>query len=205
MLPYAKIIVIDTIAQIAWHNMERLPEVGDWFGSLFEHYRLHLSDKGLIDSDLIAWMTSSAGELSLQEHLPVIEVLYEKGAVSKDIIGKWAEVVELFEAPRDEADLNPLPKNISEAYDELYFERKKIRQLSEKDKKEMDDLAKDPYAQKMLGFLTQSEAGDTEKKPIDALPLPPAQSTPKGNTKIGRNQPCPCQSGRKYKHCCGKK
>jgi len=23
--------------------------------------------------------------------------------------------------------------------------------------------------------------------------------------KVGRNEPCPCGSGRKYKHCCGKK
>ncbi len=23
--------------------------------------------------------------------------------------------------------------------------------------------------------------------------------------KIGRNDPCPCQSGKKYKQCCGKK
>jgi len=22
--------------------------------------------------------------------------------------------------------------------------------------------------------------------------------------KVGRNQPCPCGSGKKYKHCCGK-
>jgi preprotein translocase subunit SecA len=22
--------------------------------------------------------------------------------------------------------------------------------------------------------------------------------------KIGRNDPCPCGSGKKYKHCCGK-
>jgi hypothetical protein len=24
------------------------------------------------------------------------------------------------------------------------------------------------------------------------------------SAKIGRNDPCPCGSGRKYKHCCGK-
>ncbi len=24
------------------------------------------------------------------------------------------------------------------------------------------------------------------------------------NKKIGRNEPCPCGSGKKYKHCCGK-
>jgi len=25
-----------------------------------------------------------------------------------------------------------------------------------------------------------------------------------GGKKIGRNDPCPCGSGKKYKHCCGK-
>ena len=23
--------------------------------------------------------------------------------------------------------------------------------------------------------------------------------------KVGRNEPCPCGSGKKYKHCCGRK
>jgi len=25
-----------------------------------------------------------------------------------------------------------------------------------------------------------------------------------GGRKIGRNEPCPCGSGKKYKHCCGR-
>jgi uncharacterized protein YecA (UPF0149 family) len=35
----------------------------------------------------------------------------------------------------------------------------------------------------------------------------PALRTGSGDrspTKVGRNDPCPCGSGRKYKHCCGK-
>jgi uncharacterized protein YecA (UPF0149 family) len=32
-------------------------------------------------------------------------------------------------------------------------------------------------------------------------PLVP-EATPKGPPKIGRNEPCPCGSGRKYKKCC---
>ena len=27
--------------------------------------------------------------------------------------------------------------------------------------------------------------------------------SPKANVKIGRNDPCPCGSGKKYKKCCG--
>jgi len=35
--------------------------------------------------------------------------------------------------------------------------------------------------------------GDSRKAPVRA-----------GGQKIGRNQPCPCGSGKKYKHCCGR-
>ena len=27
---------------------------------------------------------------------------------------------------------------------------------------------------------------------------------PMKSTKVGRNEPCPCQSGKKYKKCCGR-
>ena len=30
------------------------------------------------------------------------------------------------------------------------------------------------------------------------------KATPKKTTKVGRNDPCPCGSGKKYKNCCGK-
>ena len=31
----------------------------------------------------------------------------------------------------------------------------------------------------------------------------PSQTVVKGPTKVGRNDPCPCGSGKKYKKCCG--
>ncbi len=39
-------------------------------------------------------------------------------------------------------------------------------------------------------------------------PAPPERKVPaavSGKKKIGRNDPCPCGSGKKYKHCCGRK
>jgi hypothetical protein len=35
-------------------------------------------------------------------------------------------------------------------------------------------------------------------------PTPPPQPVSRATPKIGRNEPCPCGSGRKYKHCCAK-
>lgn len=46
----------------------------------------------------------------------------------------------------------------------------------------------------------------TQPVPPPARPATPDSSqfntSPASSPKIGRNAPCPCQSGRKYKHCC---
>ena len=39
----------------------------------------------------------------------------------------------------------------------------------------------------------------------DDTPLPPATETIRVDAKPGRNEPCPCGSGKKYKQCCGRK
>jgi SEC-C motif domain protein len=33
--------------------------------------------------------------------------------------------------------------------------------------------------------------------------IPPVRTVIRGGAKIGRNDPCPCRSGKKYKKCCG--
>jgi len=38
----------------------------------------------------------------------------------------------------------------------------------------------------------------------DEEPLPPPVEPIKGDKDVGRNDPCPCGSGKKYKKCCGK-
>ena len=53
----------------------------------------------------------------------------------------------------------------------------------------------------IYGELNQKEkAGKlvTEKKRLEKLKRAPVKSV-----KIGRNEPCPCGSGKKYKRCCG--
>ena len=38
----------------------------------------------------------------------------------------------------------------------------------------------------------------------DEGPLPPAVEPIQADKTVGRNDPCPCGSGKKYKKCCGK-
>ena len=38
---------------------------------------------------------------------------------------------------------------------------------------------------------------------FDVITTPKEEITPVSTEKIGRNEPCPCGSGKKFKHCCG--
>ncbi len=50
----------------------------------------------------------------------------------------------------------------------------------------------------------QGEPDDSEKDPLDddLLDLLPVEPIVRSEPKIGRNDPCPCGSGKKYKKCC---
>jgi len=40
---------------------------------------------------------------------------------------------------------------------------------------------------------------------VDAVPVPaPARTVAAARKKVGRNEPCPCGSGQKFKRCCGR-
>lgn len=40
--------------------------------------------------------------------------------------------------------------------------------------------------------------------PVETISAPKDSNRPAATTAVGRNAPCPCGSGRKYKHCCGR-
>ena len=50
--------------------------------------------------------------------------------------------------------------------------------------------------ERIAGYVRRGEL-----PPTDAAAAPPAKTA----GKVGRNDPCPCGSGRKYKNCCGRK
>ena len=58
-------------------------------------------------------------------------------------------------------------------------------------------------ARKMNFQHSQDQAGATSeaRKPAEA---PKAETFIREERKVGRNEPCPCGSGKKYKQCCGR-
>ena len=78
-------------------------------------------------------------------------------------------------------------------------------ELSEEDEDEIDELVPSliPAFVRHLNAWTKSRAtAKSEGEGIDQrvrIDPDPAVS----RRKVGRNEPCPCGSGRKYKRCCG--
>jgi len=54
----------------------------------------------------------------------------------------------------------------------------------------------------LKGYMS-SELFATEKKHLQQMPEPKVNESKK-TVKVGRNEPCPCGSGKKYKKCCGR-
>jgi hypothetical protein len=78
----------------------------------------------------------------------------------------------------------------------------------------MERLATDPHRQLISDTVKEMAWWDSfkEKKPRTVSPAPEASESVWANSytgfkrttpKIGRNDPCPCASGKKYKKCCG--
>ena len=58
-----------------------------------------------------------------------------------------------------------------------------------------------------LEKLTGKRAADVAKAkpPLPPMPRMTLPRKPEAKKKVGRNDPCPCGSGKKYKNCCMKK
>jgi len=52
--------------------------------------------------------------------------------------------------------------------------------------------------------IARREAQPRPPAPVQAGGSDNKQRMRVGGKKVGRNDPCPCGSGKKYKHCCGR-
>lgn len=100
------------------------------------------------------------------------------------------------------------------SFPELEAWRAAIEQERQENDRRLKEVAGDPLATMQLAlerareYFQSDEVGDTERPPT---PVPakavaekrlPAKTTGRAGQGTGRNDPCPCGSGKKYKKCC---
>jgi len=203
------------VTQVGLHQPEKRPKVIQWYKEVLSHFLSQPANEKLIDTIFLSWVNTQLIDLRAIELLPIIKEIWNKGWIQEDIIGDIKEIEkELKQAPHP-SSIDPLPENIHEYYSKIYLQRKE----DSPHLKEFDDILTrmDTKAEKLiLKFWSKAMFGGLKNKQ-PTLPndfyyddeedyfVEPTQTVKRLKPKVGRNAPCPCGSGKKYKKCCLKK
>ncbi|MGQ4276623.1 preprotein translocase subunit SecA [Pseudidiomarina sp. E22-M8] len=147
---------------------------------------------------------------------------FEKAIMLQSLDSHWKEHLAAMDHLRQGINLrsyaqkNPKQEYKREAF-ELFTEMlealkldvvtilSKVRVRAEEDVEAVEQKRREAAARQQQEFKHESASAtasaDTQAAPSpQAAPPAPAQAGP----RVGRNEPCPCGSGKKYKHCHGK-
>lgn len=191
---YAKSTVSQVYLQYYFHHPEKREEIAGWYKRVFNAY-LTSNAENLVDAELIGFMVCDVLDAGFDELLPLIEQLYDAEYVDEGVVQKeelQSEIKEKISLTSKQAVLS-----IFEQYDEILNEWQSEEDETPFGWDESDEDIDDDIDEELFQhFINTSENRNSLNKQ-DAFPVrkPP---------KIGRNEPCPCGSGKKYKKCCGK-
>ncbi len=171
---YAKSLVSNTVSQIPFHQPSRKEEVIGWYKEVFKFFISSKADNNVIDSELVGFLVSDVIEFNAISLRNEIEKLFELGYVSVGVAGNIKEVLKDLEAP-PQFDYKLELLNIFDRYQRITTS---WHGYTNEEEEHPDDQINDEY-EELPGII----------------PVP-------NKPKVGRNDPCPCGSGKKYKKCC---
>jgi hypothetical protein len=126
--------------------------------------------------NLNAFLVSPLWDLRAVEAMPLIERAFAANCVDETVVGD-VEDVQIHFGLKTKRERLPQPNQLTRLYGNLN-ELEDQRRALERENIELRQI-------------------------VDALPFAPQPEPYVAPVKIGRNEPCPCGSGKKYKKCCG--
>lgn len=171
---FAKGALIEAMEQIAHHYPDRRDEVIGCFNDLLQFYIDNHQNEDIIDSTMTGIIEYRALNLRAVELLPKLKTLHEIGCIDDLMCGDYENVEAEMNSNEDRTDKWELPS---------------IYNLAEEEKRCIESINK-------------ADEEEERRKEAKAL-IPATLSEEKQIPKVGRNEPCPCGSGKKFKKCCG--
>ncbi len=140
---------------------------------------------------------------------------FERYVILRSVDDKWMEHLETMEQLKDSANLqaygqkDPIVQYRNESYDIFNEMSDNIREnvarvclhqsMVSDEQTNTANLARATETIKRIIAARQAEAQNASNNQGGSQPVVKSASQ-----KVGRNDPCPCGSGKKYKNCCGK-
>lgn len=194
---YARVTLTSMLTQLGLHQPERLEEITSLVQEVLSYFLAHQDDDSLIDHFVIADLISMTGTLDLQGLDDIIQSLFEADIVDVTVVGDWEgyqqEKADGLYASSYKIEL----RGIFDEYE--HITNTWHGYTSDPETEEIDWDSNNFFVED--DWDTEDEIWDmppTLKPPVTAIADSYKRSTP----KVGRNEPCPCGSGKKYKKCC---
>lgn len=194
---YSKGTISQALAQIALNQPERKNEVSEWFFEVLTYFLHNAENDDLIDTALIGHMVYEYKTCKGEKLKNLIKQLYEQNLVSEDIAGTFEE----FEKDSDDLrHYNPTPYvDIFSLYTHIVEEWERV---IETDENYIASLKEEKRIAEEELEATKMELKALKEKAAELGIDTSTNSSRKDQSKVGRNEPCPCGSGKKYKKCC---
>lgn len=186
-------LTVEVLEQIAFHFPERRDEIVKTLGDMLAYFN---DLETFIEQDInpATSVTNALADLEAKEYLPAVEALYEKDRIDEFVRGDWKLYLAEF------GDVYDSKRPLWETYREwLDTEGKEWLSMIEKNKRYELEAEKRRLEEGLNNWKLEQERLERKHQNTSLQKNLPARNSP----KIGRNEPCPCGSGKKYKKCCG--
>lgn len=189
----AKAPLMEALTQIGLRMPERRQEVIEAYAALLDIFIENLQDVRITGTEVITSVVIEAIKLVAQDLLPKIKILLDLDLVDQVFTGDYDDIVLQMQEPPFDRMYNYFP-TIPELYAHI---RTNWYEEEEEEEGDIDALIES-------AMQTLREKDGLSESGIRAIPSqePSMNDLFSSNKKIGRNQPCPCGSGKKYKRCC---
>ena len=201
---YPRATAMDVLAQIAWHYPSERGRILETLWALLppleEDGSLALPPDAHLE-EIWTWVASTLTDLRDTVSQPQIVALYERGLIDESIIGGLEDYLAEFKPDADPPRIASREYDVLETYEWLHQQAAQEAEWKARAEEEAERRAR------AAERVRTSQPTPPPSEPQSIVYTQPTTIEPFVRTqpKVGRNDPCPCGSGRKYKHCCGKK
>jgi len=193
----ARNIPVSALDIIGSIDPDRRDQVSDIFKDLLQFHLDRLDDKTVIDSEFLSYLAWSCIDIGEEKLLPFIKSLFEKDLILETIVGNYNDVAESIK------ENTPYFESFHYSIMDHYVHLENIFTGDREMHYGEGDIFDDNLFQSLFFDSFHDSFPEFENDTLydfdDKDSVLPATNPYKD---VGRNDPCPCGSGRKYKRCC---
>jgi len=196
---YARTAVSTAVMNLALHNPERKEVIFKWYVDVLQYMMDHKNDASIFEETVYSFVLNDLTNIAEKEQLPIIKRFCDESLVDQSIT-PLGEVKQSLAKNNSKDKKDKIYTSIHQYYDEWqrWFDKNKEATQSQ-------SLEEDAKSQSILPSNNKppiSKIAAEENAPSESF-IPSNKIPHVATPKVGRNEPCPCGSGKKYKKCCG--